>query len=479
MNKIKKILVVFFVFLCIITSAHAQDYAVFSGKFYNLKQGEEKIEFEFYNGTYNVCEYEKKTIPILVVNKDANIDSKYSLSASGAGWINLNAEEFSLPRKQSGVVLLDLSPGQKTNGKYSVKVNALSSVGDVKKDLSIEINVEKCYSLNLELEKEDDKVCGGVKKQYFGEIINDGKQKSDIELSIDGPNWINVDKNFISLAPNSKERFELKADLPANAKGTFSVFVSAVAKNLPSIKSERKLSIEVVPKYDCYKADVITDVKITNYYTNEFVPIKIRNDGIKQANYEISIDAPNWISIEPKKFSVNPEQIVNLNLNINPNAEVPEGAYAVKLNVKFEDIVYSKNIDVVLGRGKFLKWLKSFFVFYQYYFYVILFIIIILFIFRGQISNKIKIKYKNYKINQARLKALEAARKARQLKKQLKEIEETKKAEFKQKSKKYTGKWILYPIAVIVITSILFFSIYQFDFPIPKNFVKNYYLNFI
>ncbi len=473
MSQIKKALV-FFVFLFLISLVYAQDYSLFSGKFYELKERQEKIEFEFYNGSYNICENEKKSIPVLLVNK-ADVDNTYSLQAAGASWISLNVKEFSLPKKQSGAVFLELNPGQDTNGRYNVKVSALSSVGNVKKDLSIDINVEKCYSLNLELETEEDKVCGGIEKQYVGEIINDGKQQSDIELSVKGPNWVNVDENEFSIPSNDRESFELSADVPANAKGTFSIFVNAVVKNLPSLKSEKKLSIDVVPKYDCYKADVIADAKIKNDYLNVYIPIKIRNSGVKEANYEISLEAPDWISIEPKKLTVNPEQIGNINLNINPDADVKEGNYPIKINVKFEDIAYPKNIDIVLTKKQFLKETKSFFVFYQYYFYVILFIGVILFIFRRQILSKIKTSYKNYKIRQARLKALEAARKARQLKKQIKQLE---KAKFIKETKKY-NLLTLFLIILIVIVLLLFFLIYQFNFPVSKSFLKIYYLYFI
>ena len=494
MSKIEKILVVFFVFLFLISFVYAQvdarelafDYSLFSGKFYELKEGQEKIEFEVYNGTYNICENEAKTIPILVVNK-ADIDNKYSLQAAGASWISLNVKEFSLPKKQSGAVFLDLNPGQDANGRYNAKVSALSSIGNTKKDLSIDINVEKCYALKLELETEEDKVCGGVKKQYNGEIINNGKRESDIELSIKGPNWVSIDENEFSVSPNDRESFELSADVPANAKGVFNVIVNAVVKNLLSIKSEKKLILEVVSKYDCYKADVIADGKIQNDYSNIYVPIKIRNSGVKQADYEISLEAPDWISIEPKKLTVNPEQLGNLNLNINPDADVKEGNYPIKINVKSDDIAYPKNIVVVLSKKQFLKETKSFFVFYQYYIYVILILAILLFIFRRQISNKIKTSYKNYRTRRARLKALEKARKARvarenassrsaQLKKEIKLLE---KAEFKpQKIKKYPS-YILFAIGLIVVASLLYFSIYQFNFPVSKSFVKIYYLYFI
>mgnify|MGYP001567409092 CR=1 FL=1 len=368
MKKTKKILTVFAVFLYIISFAYAQDYSLFSGKFYDLKEGEQKIEFEFYNGTYGICEGEEKTIPILVVNKDA-YGNKYSLDAVGASWIALNAGDFSLPEKQSGVVFLNINPGENTNGRYDIKISGLSAIGNIGRDLNLDVNAKKCYSFGLELEKETDKVCGGINKKYKGELINNGEQKSDIELIANGPNWISMDKNIFSVAANGKQEFELNAGIPANAKGIFDVVVSAAIGNLPSIKSEKKLSIYVVPKYDCYKPDILTDEKITNYYYNSYVPVKIRNNGIKQAAYEIAVEAPNWIVIDSKKIILNPEQTANLNIYINPDAEVPEGMYPIKISLKFEDIAYSKDIAVFLTKeNKFLKGAKSFFVFYKFYF---------------------------------------------------------------------------------------------------------------
>ena len=84
MNKIKKVLMILIAFMHLASFVYAQaaarelafDYALFSGEFHSLKEGEEKIEFKFYNGSYSICEHEAKAIPILVVNRDAN-DNKY------------------------------------------------------------------------------------------------------------------------------------------------------------------------------------------------------------------------------------------------------------------------------------------------------------------------------------------------------------------------------------------------------------------
>ena len=178
MAKVKKVLILLIVFLYLANLAYAQDFSLYSGEFYEPK-GEKSIEFDFYNGTYDICGSDKKIIPILVVNKGA-IASGYSLDAVGASWISLNAEQFELPKKQSGVVFLSLNPDRNAEGSYSIRVSGVSLAGNVKRELIIEVKVEKCHSLNLELEKEYDKVCGGIGKKYIGELINNGKEEIDV-----------------------------------------------------------------------------------------------------------------------------------------------------------------------------------------------------------------------------------------------------------------------------------------------------------
>ena len=473
MNIQKRLGVIIALFV-LISAVHAQGYDLFSGKFHELGESQQKMDFEFYNGTYDICENEKKTIPILVVNRGGTGNS-YKLSASGAGWARLNVQEFSLPKSQSGVVFLELSPDSSTNGRHVIGITSLAA--GIGKNLNIDANVEKCRSARLDI-LEEDRVCGGVKKQYDGEIINDGMRKSDIELNVSGPNWINADKNTFSIGAGEREGFKLNAEIPSNANGIFSVFLSAAVKSFPSIKSGRKLSIDVVPKHDCYRADIIADAEIENEFSNEYFPVRIRNSGVKQAIYEINLEAPDWVSVEPKKLAVNPGQIGNVNLNINPGDEADGGNYPIKINANFEGAAYSKAINVKLSKNRLLKNLKQFLVFYQHYIYIILLFLIILLIFRKQIKDKIRILYKNYRTKQARLKSLEAARKARGLKKQLNNLEKSE-AGIKEVKKHGYKKLFLYFIGFAVIASVLTFSAYNFNFPVSKEFIKGYYPYFI
>lgn len=469
--NLKKFQCVIFAFLILVSVSYAQDYSLYPGKFYEDSKLEEKIEFDFYNGTYDMCENEQKLIPILIVN-NGDAEERYSVNSFGAGWIKLNANEFSLQGKQDGAVFLELSPLENTRGIHSIGVNAASS-GNYRKSLAFDVNVERCRSLRLELQ-EDDKVCGGITKEYGAELTNEGNQGISAELNLNAPNWVNLGGNSFTIAPNDTEKLELTADIPPNAKGVFNVILNAAVKDFPSIKSVKKLAIEVVPKHDCYKAEIIADAKIENDYSNVYIPIRVRNNGIRQANYEISMEAPNWVSIEPKELNVKPGQFGSLNLNINPGDGIAEGSYPVKIHVKFEDIAYSKSITIGLSKNKLLKELKSLFDFYQYYIYVILAVAVLLLIFRRRISTKIKDSYKKYRTRKSRLKALEAARKARQLKKEIRNL--GRAGHMAEETKKYGhNKFFLFLLGLAILISALSFAVYKFSFPVSKEFIKSYY----
>lgn len=408
MNKLQ-ISAILIVFLILVNLSNAQDFSVYSGNFYEHKEGQENISFQSYNGTYSICENEDKAIPILVINKDGKTDNEYSLDIFGASWASLNANKFSLKKKKSGVVFVKLSPQENTSGKYRIIVGVLSANGNLRKEISLNVNVEKCFSIDLQLEREYDKICGGTKKEYIGEIINNGVKKIDVAVNMQGPAWANSGENNFSVKPYSKKQFDLRIDVPENERGAFDVFVSSMIKS-SSIKSEKHLKLDVVPKYDCYKAEVISKEKIKNYYTISYIPIKIKNEGIKKAEYNMSFEGPKWINIEPSQLALNSGQQGNVNLILNPSLNVSEGAHQIKINVRYGDAVYSRNIEIVLAKDK-LKDLKHFFVFYKYHILAafLSLLIILLTIFK----NKIKKSYRNYRIRKARLKALKKARESR------------------------------------------------------------------
>jgi hypothetical protein len=75
------------------------------GKFIEMKEGQTTAKFSEQNGTYNICEEDKKILPILITNEESYGNS-YILSLTGLDWAKLNISEVALDGNKKGIVLV-------------------------------------------------------------------------------------------------------------------------------------------------------------------------------------------------------------------------------------------------------------------------------------------------------------------------------------------------------------------------------------
>ena len=419
---------------------------------YSLQQGQvveeigESIGFLQQDGIYSLCKDGRKSIPVLITNNE-NFQNKYKLFLDAPEWAGLNTYSVSLGAKKSGVFLINLDLAD-VEGEFDFKLDAVSELGKVQRKNNIEVNVQDCYALEIDL-KGEDTVCGGEERSYDVSIKNPVDFGKNIKLFLDAPEWASFGNNTSLYLKSEKEKDAILNINPnEEISGNFLVKVSALVENKATF--EDQINIEVIPKFSCYKADISTRTSITNFYSKEFYPAKIRNDGIKETNYDVGLEGPSWVRATPKTFELNPGQTGNLNLIVNPGNDIEPGTYGLKINLESNDIIYSKNVDIVLKEeNRFVKELKADIMFYKYYIYLLILIIIFIIISVKQIiriKNKIKKDYEKHKVKEERLRALKLARKEREeekgKKKELeeKEKEEERKKELEKKKKEKNGK---------------------------------------
>ncbi len=423
---------------------------------YSLEQGgvtdaEDKIEFIAHDGSYELCKNEQKAIPILIANNEdfANI---YKLKMDAPEWASLNADEVRLNAKKSGVVLINYDTTD-VEGEFKFKVDAISRLGEVNRKKSIEVNVRECYALNIKIEKDKDVICGGEENSYEVAVENAGTLGRNIAVDVEGPKWAGIGNASFYLESGQEKALKLEINPENDVSGNFLVEVFSVANNKTELRFSDAISLDVVPSTACYQAEIGAKDSSTNFYSREFIYARIKNNGIRNANYSVSVDGPSWASANPKNLELKPSQSGNVNLEINPGLDVEESAFDVTLSVENNGQIYSKNIKVnVKKESEFAKKLKSTFRFYQYYIYLILAILVLAIIFMKQIGkarDSIKKRYEKYKARKERLAALRAAREEREEKRkeeqerrkeEKRKEEETKKEEIKGESKKALKK---------------------------------------
>ena len=457
------------------------DYSIGLGQIQDFKEDMKSVSFEEHENGYEACEEVKKIIPILIENKE-DYGNIYDISLIGEEWSKLNANEFPLEGKQKGILLLILEPPKGSEREYKLRLDAITRLGQLKKSADIDLKVEKCYALSLDIKKERDSLCGEDKKEYDVEIKNDGKFAETLDLSIEGPGFISFENiTALKLNTNQQKTISLEANPSAADSGNFNVKVTA---SNDKIKAEDAINLDVTEKNACYRANIEFKDTIKNYYAHEVFPVYIFNDGIREAAYKLSLEGPSWASITPNNLQLNPKQRGNVNLDLNPEEDASEGYYSIIIKAESNNEAYSKTINVSLKKeNPLFKKIKATIGFYRYYFYLLAALIILIIIFWRLIQRrirKIKEKYAKHKEKKEKQRALKEAREQREKEirkkkeeeKERKEEEKRKKIEEKKKAekitkKKETGKffaklkpYLIAALILIFIGTLIFSGIY-------------------
>ena len=419
------------------------DYSLEQGKV--IDEADESIGFLQHDNGYLLCKDEQKIIPILITNNE-KFENRYKLILDAPEWAALNVNNIGLNAKKSGIFLTNFDTTN-VEGEFDFKLNTVSELGKVQRKKNIKVDVGDCYALELELEKEKDDVCSGEIINYDVTIKNAGTLRQNVKLELDAPDWASIENASFYLSSEQEKTVTLNANPHDDVSGSFLVEVSTVPDNKPELKFSDKIEIDAIPKLACYIADISTKTSVTNFYNHDLFFAKVKNDGRKEAIYNVSLEGPSWVSISPGTLELNPGQTGNLNLDVNPGADLEPDTYGIKINLESKGAVYSKNVDIVLKKeNEFVKKVKAAVKFYQYYIYLLILLVVLAVIFINQLKgarDKIKKRHEKYKVKKEKLMALKLARKEKEKeKKKEKELEREREKQIKEKEIKKAKKRI-------------------------------------
>src|SRR3989338_1746241 len=479
---------------------------------YELKQGkalgeDENISFAGYENDYLICRNEKKIIPVLLENKE-NFANRYTIKLDAPEWAKLSLEKVQLGAKKSGLALINIdtaNAAENADGeKFSFNIDALSELGKASRKLGLGVNVAECYNLEVELEKEKDALCGGEVKNYRAEITNIGAAGHEVLLSIGGPEWAGAGNDSTFFIPSGeKGTGDLALSPGQDISGEFLINANAEIKNKPGAVFSDAINVKVTPKSGCYKADITVKSKVKNPYQQDILFVKVKNNGIRQANYTVSLDGISWAKAKPGSIELNPGESGNINIELNPGEDAGEGAYALKINLDSNSAFYSKSIDVELKKeNELLRKIKHGLRLYQYYIYVALSIIALLIILFKPMKrqySKLKQRHERYKARQEKIRQRKLEKKLRkegklkekekkeeemekELKKELKrEGEKRVPGAAKKKTRNFNKNLLTAFIFLIAILAIAFFANYSkgFNAKYLPIYISNFFVKYL
>ena len=349
-------------------------------------------------------------------------------------------------------------------------MNTITSLGQLEKSIGIDVKVDKCHDLSLDIKIENDQLCGGEEKDYDIEIKNNGRFTEALDLNVEGPNFASFeDSASFKLDSNEQKIIKLQVNPDATDSGNYNIKVTA---SNGKAKIEDTINLDITQRYNCYKSDIEFKTTIKNQFKHEVFLISITNNGIRKANYKITLEGPSWASVTPGELELNPKQRGNVNLELNPGENISEGTHNILIKAESNNEVYSKIIDVKLKKeNPTLKKIKATTIFYRYYIYLFIVLIIVAKIIWMPIKKRVeKLKEKREK-----QKALKKSREEEKRKK----IEEKGKKQINNKLK-FLNNTYFRLTALISIVLIILFSVYGRNlFSNITNFTILYFYYFI
>jgi len=306
----------------------------------------------------SLCEKSLEILPIDITNK-GSIDNTYNLELSGPEWASLENNKIVVGKGETKSANIIVNPDYGIQGDFNLEFKATTDKGKVESSNKFSVNVKKCHSVDLKLEKNRDRICNSLSSSYNVLVKNTGDFKKEFKFELDGPVWSSFEKSKIELESGEERQLSLTINPGFDvAPSDYDIKIKASALDTSKVSSEDTLTITTISREDCYKPNIgINNKEISVYYDSAAtVPIVIENKGNQEATYDISVSgtATNFVHLNPAIITVKPNMAEVLYLYIAPTTETTDGEYSATIAVRLKDstILASDNLIIKVSKSK-------------------------------------------------------------------------------------------------------------------------------
>jgi len=303
------------------------------------------------------CEHSQETIAISVFN-EGTTSNIFELDLDGPAWANLDKNSLNIGAGEAKSANLVLAPEYGVQGNFEIELTASPDKGNVQALNIFNVNIKKCHAVSVDIERSSDTMCNSLENSYVVNVINNGEYAKEYYLELDAPDWVSIDKRSLSLGVGGEEQVILTVNPSYNViPATYSVKLSAQAKDSSQVADFDKIDIVTVTREECYKVLIgVEEDSIDVYYdSGATVPIIIENIGSDTTSYEISLTgtASSFVYLNPSIVTLGEAKSELLYLYVAPTGEILPGDYEVSISVRLEDstILASEKVKINVKEG--------------------------------------------------------------------------------------------------------------------------------
>ena len=226
----------------------------------------------------------------------------------------------------------------KDSNEYKFKITATSQTNKAEKSLGLLLNVNPCYSFNLNVKGGNSySVCDRSVLTVPMTVDNKGtvSNKFIIELE-EAPVWSRLNTKELTVGVSESRTFLLALAPGFGSMGDYKVKVNVYPEK-GDLKATANLDVEV-RKCHSVSLNIPVDQDVVCKGVSSKYDIEILNDGEVSKNYGIDLDAPSWVNlVTENSINLKPNESSKLVLNVNPTEDVDVNQYPVNVKAVASD----------------------------------------------------------------------------------------------------------------------------------------------
>ena len=277
-----------------------------------------------------ICACEEKSIKLTISNAGRYIEN-YELKVEGpaAQWTKLSAKSITLAPNSSTTVMAYVNTSCNAAGNYEINFIAESKSPYAKANAKASIAIVHCYDYTVSSEKIYYEMCEAEKLTIPIKIKNLGVQPNVYKINMQGPAWATIDQKQISLNNGSEETFNLIVEPPYKTRGNSTIYFE-ILSDYGKVLKKHELLLNIVKCYDVSVTIPEEKDKICNALSNTYEVI-VKNTGKFVNTYDIILEAPEWVTINKKRITLNATQEEPIVLDVHPPYNANPNTYKIKV----------------------------------------------------------------------------------------------------------------------------------------------------
>ncbi|MFH1409101.1 MAG: hypothetical protein ABIH34_04295 [Nanoarchaeota archaeon] len=294
----------------------------------------------------SVCEDSELELPVSLKNK-MHFANAVNVTVSGPHWAQ-SLFSMALDPRDSDERIINFTPPKGSAGEYTLSIETITDLGHDRKAKDVLLTVDPCFGVDIEFETEKQVMCAGEELDLPFIVKNLGSEDQDISINLSAPGWASLDESF-ELDAGQETREELTLVPTEDAAGkTFDLKVTALNEDHPAYNDQDTLSITVISKDACEFLALQFPHKRMLPQPGDFA-VKIYNRGIRDAAYDLSMNAPDWVSVDVEELSISKGADAWMTFTITP----PNITGTFPINLSFavdgKDTVYHRTLSLQIA----------------------------------------------------------------------------------------------------------------------------------